>query len=182
MVINKVLQIWNPLLNKKSKTVKDVKSTETQEIIKNLIDSMRDSKLVWLSAVQIWDDKRIFVTEIKETKYRKPDELDWLKVYINPKIIWFSIAQCLIYEGCGSVGDWDIFWPVKRPKWIVIEAHDENWKKFTLKATWLLARVIQHEYDHLEWINFMERVTDMHKLTNRENYKRHILKEDKKIK
>jgi len=180
MVIEKIIEVGDPLLSKKSKSVKFFRSEETKTIIENLIDSMNNAALVGLSAVQIWENKRIFVTELKATKYRKPKDLDPLRVYINPRITYFSKAQCTIYEGCWSVANWELFWPVRRPKTIAIEAFDENGKKFYFKATWLLARVIQHEYDHLEWITFMEKITDIRKITTREWYMKKMSKIKKK--
>ncbi len=65
--------------------------------------------------------------------------------------------QVIIYEGCGSVAYAKLFAPVRRPEKIIIEASDANGNQFKLKAEGFLSRVIQHEYDHLDGIEFTEK-------------------------
>ena len=81
---------------------------------------------------------------------------DKLRVYINPKIVNFSKKSTAIYEGCGCVDDeiGKSFGAVVRPSEVEIEAIDESGKNFSLRANGILARVIQHEYDHLKGIEF----------------------------
>ena len=86
-----------------------------------------------------------------------------------------------MYEGCGSVAYSKLFAPVKRPKEVSIEAFDEKGKKFKLKADGFLARVILHEYDHLEGIAFTEKITDVTKMMSSGEYiKQKNLKKEKK--
>jgi peptide deformylase len=171
MIIKDIIQIGNPLLSRKSDLVSKIDSQETQRVIRNLIDSMRHHNLVGMAASQIGEKLRIFVTEVRKTTYRNLGK-DKLRVYINPKITWLSKKQVVIYEGCGSVAYAKLFAPVKRPEKIIIEAFDENGKKFELKAEGFLSRVIQHEYDHLEGIEFTEKITDMKKIMSSEEYKK----------
>lgn len=173
---SEIIQIGDPLLLTKSKPIKSIKSKGTQELIERLIVSLDQANLVWLAAVQIWISKRIFVTEIKATKFRTAKDLDELRVFINPEIVHYSKTECIIYEWCWSVGDGKIFAPVKRPTSITVEAFDRKGEKFRLSVSWMISRIIQHENDHLEWINFMERVTDFRKLMSPENYRKYILK------
>lgn len=179
MIIDEIIQIWNPVLSQKSKSVKNFESLETKETIQNLIDTMRANNLIWMAAGQIWAKTRIFVTEIRKTPFRNPKEIDNLKVYINPEIIWKSKSESIIYEWCGSVAYQKLFAPVKRPKKITIEAYNESWKMFHLEADGLLARVIQHEYDHLDWIEFTEKIIDIKKIMSSEEYKKRILQKKK---
>lgn len=126
--------------------------------------------MIGLASSQIGEKLRIFVTKIDKTPTRNPDEIDKLRVYINPKIIWKSKKEIVIYEGCGSVAYAKFFAPVKRPEKIIIEAFDEKGEKFELKASGLLSRVIQHEYDHLDGIEFIEKITDIKKAMSSEEY------------
>ena len=173
MIIKRIIQIGSPLLSKKSKFVAKVKTKETQRIIKNLVDSMRYHNLIGIAASQIGEKLRIFVTEIRKTSYRNLEK-DILRIYVNPKIIWFSKKQATIYEGCGSVAYAQLFAPVKRSERIIIEAFDKHGNKFRLKATGFLSRVIQHEYDHLDGIEFTEKITDMKKIMSLEEYKKMV--------
>ncbi len=172
MIIKEIIQIGNPLLKQKSKPVFDVNSIIAQKVTKNLIETMRYHNLVGMAASQIGEKLRIFITEVRKTKTRNPENADKLRVYINPKIIWKSKKQVVIYEGCGSVAYGKFFGPVKRPEKVIIEALDRNGNKFTLKAGGLLGRVIQHEYDHLEGIEFTEKITDMKKVMSSEEYRK----------
>jgi len=171
MIIKNIVQIGNPLLSKKSKFVADIDTKETQRVIKNLVDSVRYHDLIGIAASQIGEKLRIFVTEVRKTKYRNVEK-DILRVYVNPKIVWSSKKQIIIYEGCGSVVYAKLFAPVKRPEKIIIEALDEKGNKFRLKAEGFLSRVIQHEYDHLDGIEFTEKITDMRKIMSLGEYKK----------
>ena len=173
MIIKNIVQIGNPLLNRKSKFVAEINSKETQRVIKNLVDSVHYHNLIGIAASQIGEKLRIFVTEVRKTKYRN-HEKDILRVYINPKIVWFSKKQVIIYEGCGSVAYAKLFAPVKRPEKIIIEASDAKGNKFKFKAEGFLSRVIQHEYDHLDGIEFTEKITDMRKIMSSEEYQKMI--------
>lgn len=179
MIIKKIIQIGNPILRQKSKPVSEIKSIKTKQLIKDLIDSMRYHDLVGIAATQLGQKLRIFVTEIRKTPTRDPKTIDRLRIFINPEIIWFSKKETIIYEGCGSVAYGQLFGPVKRPEKITITAQDGNGKKFKLKANGLLSRVIQHEYDHLNGVEFTQKITDIGKIMSRGEYIKRIKKLNK---
>lgn len=170
MAIRKTLQIGNPKLKAPNQKITDFSSPDLQKLIKDLKDSMYDSKLVGMAAPQIGENFRLFVTEPRQTKTRGADQADDFKVYINPEIIDKSDEEIIIYEGCGSVLNGNIFGPVSRPRWIKIKAMDENQNMFELKADGILGRVIQHENDHMRGIEFTEIISDYSKLMTREYY------------
>ena len=172
VVVKDVIQIGNPILRAKNETVKKIDDKSVLKTIDDLIDSMRHYGLVGMAAPQIGVNLKIFVTEIRATQSRKPESLDKLRVFINPKIIWKSKKEVIIYEGCGSVANGNLFGPVSRSEKIKIIATDILGKKIRLKAEGLLARVIQHEYDHLLGIEFVEKICDMKKVMSREEYLR----------
>ncbi len=172
MVIKKITQAGNPILRKKAKPITDIKSHKTKKIIKDLIDTMRGSALVGVSAPQIGQSFQIFVTEIRKTINRDIKEKDDLRIFINPKIIKSSKKEVVGYEGCGSVGSAQLFGPVKRQMEVTVEATDEKGEKFTLKAQGLLARVIQHEADHINGILFTDKISDYKKIMSGEEYKK----------
>ena len=157
MAIKQTTQVGDPIIRAKAKTVKDVNSSVVKKIVGNLVDSMRKHNLVGMAAPQIGESWRIFVTEIRKTKYRKDTELDELRVFINPKIIASSKKKTVGWEGCGSVAEAGLFAKVKRPATVVVEALDENGEKFSLRSKGLLSAVIQHEIDHLNGVLFIDR-------------------------
>ncbi|MFA6422346.1 MAG: peptide deformylase [Candidatus Buchananbacteria bacterium] len=169
MIIRSVTQVGNPVIRKKSQKVDSVKSPEVKKIIKDLVDTMRSANLVGMAAPQIGVNLRIFVTGIRETVYRKTDNTESVRVFINPKIISKSKKQVLGFEGCGSVASAGIFSKVSRSSQITVEAFSEKNEKFVVKAKGLLARVIQHEYDHLEGVVFLDKA-DKKSLMSREEY------------
>ena len=160
MVIKNTTQVGNKIIRAKSKEVSSPISQATRKIVKDLVDSMHHYELVGMSAPQIDKGVRIFVTEIRETKLRKGESVkngDSLKVFINPKILSVSKKETKGWEGCGSVASANLFGMVKRSTSIIVEALDEKGCKFRLKAENLLARVIQHEVDHLNGIVFVDK-------------------------
>lgn len=178
MIIKKATQVGDPIIRAKAKAVpiKSIGSKKINTVIKNLTDSMTYLNLVGMAAPQIGLSLRIFVSEIKSTKNRKPKDVDPLRIFINPKIISFSKQKVAGYEGCGSVAHGDLFGLVTRPKSVTVEALDAKGKKFVLKATGLLARIIQHETDHLNGIIFLDRLTDTKSLMGREEYRKKFRK------
>lgn len=171
MSIKKTVQIGNKIIRQKAETVRNVSAVEIQKTIKDLVDSMHHDNLVGMAAPQIGKKWRIFVSEIRQTTYRKnivkPGSL---KVFINPKITQQSKKQQNGYEGCGSVASSHLFGSVKRAKSVVCEALDENGKPFKIKASGLLARIIQHETDHLNGTVFIDRISDTRTIMDRETY------------
>ena len=116
-----------------------------------MVIAMREHELVGIAAPQVGVSLQIFITEIRKTRFRKKlKNIDTLKVYINPKIISRSRNQTLLVEGCGSVSRASLFGTVKRPSAVTVTARDEQGKKFERKTKGLLAKIVQHEYDHLE--------------------------------
>lgn len=170
MVKRKATQIGSSIIRKKSQRVGKASSKMVTKVVTDLIDSMRFHGLVGMAAPQIGVSLRVFVTELRKTKTRKLQETDSLRVYINPRIFSSSKDQSVGYEGCGSVASGQLFGPVRWSKGIVIKAQNGDGKIFTLRASGLLARVIQHEMDHLNGVVYLDKVTDMRKLISRDEY------------
>jgi len=170
MAVKKTSEIGSPVIRSKTKAVKGIGNLKVKRVIKDLKDSMRKYGLVGMAAPQIGIGLRIFVTEIRKTPYRKTAELDQFRVFINPRIVSLSRKSVDGYEGCGSVASGGLFGPVKRSSSVIVEAWNERGDKFCFKASKLLARVIQHEMDHLDGVVFIDRVTDTKKLLGRGEY------------
>lgn len=170
-MIRKVIQAGDPRLKAKNKVIADFKSVKTKKLVKDLVSTMYKADLIGIAAPQIGENYQIFITEPRATKARKSGPKDKLRIYINPKITYKSKFQNLIYEGCGSISD---FGPVLRPDEVEVEAVDENGQKFRLRANGILARVIQHEYDHLCGIEFIQKVSDYSKIMVKTNYRKYI--------
>lgn len=174
MAIRKVIMAGDPRLKAKNKLVSDYKSPKIQKLIKDLISTNKKADLIGIAASQIGENHMVFITYPRNTKSRKLGKQDKLRVYINPKITYRSKKQNLIYEGCGSVADGAIFGPVLRPEETEVQSVDEKGQRFSLRADGILARVIQHEYDHLQGIEFIQKVSDYSKIVVQAHYRKKI--------
>ena len=151
MAIKKVLRYGDPILRTPSKEVHKV-SKKVQELVTDLIDTMYAQNGVGLAAPQIGVNQRVFVVDVSTG-----DEPLNPIVFINPKIIKKSGA-CRSHEGCLSFPE--AFTDVKRYANVMIKAMDRKGKSFVLEAKdgTLLARCIQHEFDHLDGILFIDHI------------------------
>jgi peptide deformylase len=142
----KVITLGNELLRRKAEAVKDING-ETKKIAEEMLDTLRKQKGVGLAGPQIGLMKRIFVIHI---------EGDEPRVFINPSIVATSQETIKYEEGCLSIpGVWA---DVVRPRVVRIQAWNEKGRPFTMETEGILARVILHEYDHLEGVLFIDRL------------------------
>ncbi len=151
MSIKKVLKYGTPSLREQSKEVHKV-SQKIKVLVDDLLDTMYAQNGVGLAAPQIGENYRIFVIDVSTN-----DEPLNPMVFINPKIIKKSGA-CISHEGCLSFPE--AFTDVKRYSNVMVKALDRNGRSFVLEAKDgnLLARAIQHEFDHLNGILFIDHV------------------------
>ena len=154
MAILPITMFGDKILRKKVNKVKIV-DKEIIVLITNMFDTMRNANGIGLAANQVGANKSIFIVDIsnvEEHEEFKPS------VFINPKIVKYSEEKIVIEEGCLSIPD--IRADVERPEAITIEYQDAELQKQTMDAENLLARVIQHEYNHLLGILFTDLVDD----------------------
>lgn len=155
-----ITQIGDPVLRQKSHPIEGIPAKDLSKLIQTLRTSMHDASLIGIAAPQIGLPLQIFVTEIRKTKKRDTKDTSPFKVFINPKIIERSKKHTEMDEGCGSLCEATLYGPVKRPESVTVEALDENFQPFTLKASGLLAKCIQHEYDHLQGVLIIDKFID----------------------
>ncbi len=140
-----------------------------RQVIADLIETMYTKDGVGLAAPQIGENVRIFVVDIDWFKTQVKNPL----VFINPEFAFMEGSQS-DYEGCLSLPGIEA--EVKRADKIIITSLDSDWKKVDYEAEEFFARVIQHEYDHLDGILFIDRISKLklltlkNKLKNLESY------------
>ncbi len=154
MAVLPITVYGDKILRKKANKVTEV-DLKTIELIKNMFDTMRNANGIGLAANQVGSDKSIFVVDISQVEdYEdtKPIAL------INPKIIERSEKKVLMEEGCLSIPD--VREEVRRSESITIVYHDTDLNEHTLEADGLMARVMQHEFDHLQGVLFTDLISD----------------------
>ena len=149
MTVRKIVKYGTPSLREKSKEVHKI-SKKVQILVDDLYDTMYATNGVGLAAPQIGENLRVFVIDVgTDPKTMNPI------TFINPKIIKKEGA-INSYEGCLSFPE--AYTNVRRYKSVKIKALDIKGKPFILEVTdgSLLGRAIQHEFDHLDGILFID--------------------------
>ena len=149
MAIKKIISYGDEILRKKSKEVSKI-SKKIQTLVHDLLETMYAKNGVGLAAPQIGENLRVFVIDVSTN-----NEPLCPLVFTNPKIIKKSGA-INSYEGCLSFPE--AYTNVRRYKNVMVKALDIHGKPFVKEATdgSLLARAIQHEFDHLDGILFID--------------------------
>ncbi|MBQ4015849.1 MAG: peptide deformylase [Treponema sp.] len=143
----KICKLGEEVLRKKSVPIKDEEiNDELRALAEEMFETMENANGVGLACPQIGKNIRMFVAEADD---------DVKRVFINPQIIATSDDSVPYEEGCLSVPQ--VYENIMRPSKVTVQAQDQNGKKFTLEAEGLLARIIQHENDHLEGVIFIDR-------------------------
>jgi peptide deformylase len=137
-------------------------------LIVDMYETMKFSEGVGLAAPQIGLSIRMFVVDAtgtgkEEEGFDKDDEdlSDFKKVFINPKITRYWGESWTFNEGCLSIPD--LREDVVRPENVRIEYYDESFKFHDEEFDGVRARIIQHEYDHLEGIMFVDKINPLRK-------------------
>ncbi|MCX7026060.1 MAG: peptide deformylase [Spirochaetes bacterium] len=144
-----IVTFGDPVLEKKAEAVAQY-DKELLLFIDEMFTALEADKGIGLAAPQVGRSKRIFITELDDDKKR---------IFVNPEIVATSPDLVEYEEGCLSFPG--LYFMVKRPASLRIQAFTEKGKSFTLEAEGLLARVILHEYDHLDGKLFIDRITPL---------------------
>jgi len=145
-----------PVLRKKAKDIdKNYEGLET--LIKNMWETMYKTDGVGLAAPQIGKSIRLFVLDTEALSEDYPEGKGFKKVFINAHVIEEEGEEWSFNEGCLSVPN--IREDVKRKTKLRMEYYDENWEYHDEIFEGIQARVMQHEYDHLDGILFTDRIS-----------------------
>lgn len=150
---NNILEIQtgaeNPILRKKSEEIQKI-TPEIKGLVLNMIDTCAKADGIGLAAPQVGESLRLFIVRIpiSEKKY-------FTQEFINPKILKISKEKSTKEEGCLSLPNF--YTNVERSKKITVEYQDKNGEEQKIKTSGFLARVIQHETDHLNGILIIDK-------------------------
>lgn len=168
-------QFGDPVLRMKAKriAIKKIRTAALQKLISNMFATIQDIG-VGLAAPQVGQSIQLAVIDIHPLSHR-PHVIPEKRVIINPTITRYSKNTELSYEGCLSCDG--VRGQVSRSEEIVVEYYDEEGVKHQETARGLLARVFQHEIDHLHGILYVDRMTTMRTMMTVQEYERRILKQ-----
>jgi peptide deformylase len=162
-----IIAYGHPVLKRKAEVInKDYPNLK--ELIENMFETMYNASGVGIAAPQIGLSIRLFIVDTNP--FAEDDSLSdndrnqlksFKKIFINPVIIDEKGGEWSFEEGCLSIPN--IREGVLRQKQITIQYHDENFNKHTDSFDGLLARVIQHEYDHIEGVLFTDKLSSFKK-------------------
>jgi peptide deformylase len=162
-----IIAYGDPVLRKTGKDITN-EYPNLDALLENMFDTMYEARGIGLAAPQVGVPIRIFIVDA--TPFEEDEELTeeeraflstFKQVFINAKIIEETGDEWAFNEGCLSIPD--IREDVFRNDTIKIEYLDENFEKYTKKFDGIVARIIQHEYDHIEGVLFTDKLSALKK-------------------
>ncbi|GHU39263.1 peptide deformylase [Spirochaetia bacterium] len=145
--IMQVIKLGGEALREKTTEVKKF-DDELRALCAEMFNILHLQKGIGLACPQVGVLKRMFVIHIESDKPR---------VFINPSIVSTSEKTSEFEEGCLSIPG--VYAEIIRPSMVRVQAWNERGRPFTLDASGILARCIQHEYDHLQGILFIDKLS-----------------------
>jgi peptide deformylase len=159
-MIRNIIEIGNPALREVAKKIpiESVKSEATQQLVDDLIETMRHANGAGLAATQIAVPLRVCVIEVnKNPRYPYKPDIP-LTVLINPVITFLSEERLSVYEGCLSVPN--VRGEVERCPEIRVRALNAEGVEIDMIVKGITAGTFQHELDHLDGVVFIDKVKD----------------------
>lgn len=154
-----IVMYGDPVLRKRARDMEQ-DSPKSKELAEDMFETMYAAQGIGLAAPQIGKPVRMFVVDGSVLE-DEPGMKDFKKVFINAEIIEEDEEHDELEEGCLSIPH--IREKVTRPYSIRIKYFDENWKAFDEEYQGMKARIIQHEYDHIEGVLFIDYLTPLKK-------------------
>ncbi len=155
MAVREIVVVPHPVLRAMAKPVKDF-GPELQRLIDDMIETMRAAPGVGLAAPQVNVSKRVIVVEYEDPEAGIPHVL---YAVVNPKIVRFSKETEWGVEGCLSIPG--VIGEVERASEIVVRGYDRHGKPFNLRTNGWVARIFQHEIDHLNGVLFTDKAVNI---------------------
>jgi peptide deformylase len=164
MTIREIVTLPDPILRRKARPVTKF-DNNMQTLIDNMIETMRAAPGVGLAAPQVGVSERVIVVEYPEDD-EKEDAPKKLSVVVNPELKVASTETVVGVEGCLSVPG--LQGEVERSLAVTVKGQSRRGQPMRIKATGWLARIFQHEIDHLNGVVFTDRATKVWKPTPEE--------------
>lgn len=158
MATREIVTLPTPILRRVARKVVGF-GPELQTLIDDMVETMREAPGLGLAATQINVPLRVIVVEYSDDEDEAPPKL---YTVINPKLSRFSKETEVGIEGCLSVPEF--VGDVERSTSVTLKGFNRHGKRFRVNASGWLARVFQHEVDHLDGVLFIDRAENIRKL------------------
>jgi len=158
MTIRDIRVIDDPVLRRKAKKVDKI-TPEIRQLIDDMIETMRAAPGVGLAAPQVGVSERVIVVEYAEDDDEAADDKPAKKklyALINPEIVWASDERVDGTEGCLSIPGW--LGDVSRHEAVAVKGLNRSGQRVKINAQGWLARIFQHEIDHLDGVLYIDRL------------------------
>jgi peptide deformylase len=165
MAVRKIITPQNPILRKKARKVTDFDDPKLQELIDDMVETMLEAPGVGLAAPQVAVSQRVIVVHLgddEQSKEEYGDDAGVLYEVVNPEIIRISRETIDGVEACLSIPGY--VGKVTRAVAVTVRGQDRHGKTIRIKARDWLARVFQHEIDHLDGVLFIDRASEIWRL------------------
>ncbi|HAH99417.1 MAG TPA: peptide deformylase [Verrucomicrobiales bacterium] len=160
-----IVKYGNPVLRQKGECVEEVTS-EISQLIDNMLETMHEARGIGLAAQQVGRPLQLAIIDVTGVEDRpsrmsldgepvNPEDYMPL-ILINPE--WIAASDVKEDGGEGCLSFPDVYGEINRPEEIDVTATDENGEQVAFRCGGLLARAIQHEWDHLQGILFIDRM------------------------
>ncbi len=164
MAVRDIITPKNPILRKKAHKVTKFDDPKLQTLIDDMVDTLLDAPGVGLAAPQVDVSQRVIVVRLsddEESKAEYGDQAGVLHVVVNPEIVRSSREMIEGMEACLSIPGY--YGTVDRHVAVTVRGQDREGKEMRIKARDWLARVFQHEIDHLDGILFIDRANELYR-------------------
>ena len=153
MAARPIVIYGDQVLRQKAEPVEET-SQETKDLVSDMVDTLRKAQGLGLAAPQIGESKRVFIVDLSAI-----DINGSLMVFINPEILATGEEGVEMEEGCLSFPG--LYQKIVRPRTVKVRATDLDGKEFEMEADGMTARAILHEFDHLEGVLFIDRMSPL---------------------
>lgn len=156
-----ILAFGHPNLRKKSVPV-EPNDADLPQLISDMWETMYLSNGVGLAAPQVDKRIRLFVVDATPYAEEEPEAVNFKRVIINPEIVEERGEEWAFNEGCLSVPE--VHEDVMRKPEVHLRYQDENFKQHDEWLSGMPARIVQHEFDHLEGVIFVDKIYSLRKI------------------
>ena len=165
-----ISQLGNEILRKVAQPVTEIHDNGIQELIDDMIATLEEAGGVGIAAPQVYQSVRVIVIASKPSPTR-PNVPDMPPLpLINPIVTAASETMEIDWEGCLSVPG--LRAPVPRHTWVEVKHHDREGKELSARFEGFVARIFQHEHDHLEGIVYLDRIQSVKDIYTEKEYQR----------